>query len=170
MAKDVLVVDTLSQQIHFIRGQRVMLDSDLARLYEVSTRVFNQAVKRNEERFPEDFVFQLTKEETLHLRSQIVTSNRGGRRYLPYVFTEHGALMLASVLRSKHAVEMSILIVRAFVQLRFLLSTHKELAQQVKKLERRLDFTDESVAELYALIQKLTSVPSSKKPKIGFRV
>jgi hypothetical protein len=130
-------VEIIERRIYVIRGQKVMLDSDLAQLYEVPTKRFNEAVKRNNDRFPADFMFQLTDEEAQSLRSQIATSNigRGGRRYLPYVFTEHGVAMLSAVLRSTRAVHMSILIVRAFVRLRELLSTHKDLARKIEEIE-----------------------------------
>lgn len=125
-------VDQITSAIHVIRGQRVMLDADLARLYDVSTKRLNQAVRRNRNRFPADFMFQLTPDEFANLRSQSVTSNRrGGRRYLPLAFTEHGAVMLASVLNSPIAVQASIHVVRAFLQLRGLLATHSELARKL---------------------------------------
>src|SRR5437867_4317305 len=117
-------VEIIEQKIYLIRGQKVMFDADLAALYAVETKVFNQAVRRNLDRFPDDFMFQLTKEEADSLRSQIVTSktSRGGRRYLPYAFTEHGVSMLSAVLNSDRAVQMSILIIRAFVKLREILA------------------------------------------------
>jgi hypothetical protein len=123
-------IEMIERRIILIRGSKVILDSDLAELYQVETRVLIQAVKRNLERFPEDFMLRLTKEEEQSLRSQFVISNsggRGGRRYLPYIFTEHGVAILSSVLSSKRAVQMNILIIRAFVRLREILATHKEL-------------------------------------------
>src|SRR3989344_6566798 len=127
----------IERRILFIRGEKVLLDSDLADLYGVETRSLVQAVKRNLERFPKDFMFQLSAKEYANLRSQIVISSLsyGGRRYLPYVFTEHGALMLANVLRNKKAIQVSIEIVRAFVQLRQALSTNKDLARKLQELE-----------------------------------
>ena len=127
----------IERRIYVIRAQKVMMDSDLAHLYQVETRALVQAVKRNPERFPEDFMFQLSPEEGESLRSQIVISNaaRGGRRYLPYAFTEHGVAMLSSVLNSKRAVQMNILIIRAFVKLRELLASHKALAAKIEKLD-----------------------------------
>ena len=148
-----------------------MLDSDLAALYGVPTKALNQAVKRNSERFPADFMFQLTVKEFEKWRSQIVTSNPGARmglRRAPYVFTEHGALQLASVLKSERAVEMSLLVVRAFVRLRELLASNKDLAAQFKKLERRLNVSDEAIAELYAIVRELMASPEKPKRKIGF--
>ena len=128
--KNVLALKPIESQILLIRGQRILLDSDLAALYGVEVRSLNQAVKRNQERFPSDFVVQLTPQESKVLRSQIVISNstRGGRRYMPYAFTEHGAIMAASVLNSPRAVEMSIFVVRAFVRLRETLAAHKAVA------------------------------------------
>ena len=133
----------LESRILFLRGRKVLLDSDLAELYRVTVKRLNEQVKRNAERFPEDFMFRLTPEETKLLRSQIATSNggRGGRRYLPFVFTEHGAIMAASVLNSQRAVEMSIFVVRAFVRLNEILASNRELAAKVMELDRRLKYT-----------------------------
>lgn len=165
-------VETVANRIHVIRAQRVMLDRDLATLYGVETRALVQAVKRNVERFPADFMFQLTPQEFAHWRSQIVMSNSGakmGLRRPPYAFTEHGALQLASVLNSPRAAEMSIVVVRAFVRLRELLATHKDLAAKLKKLERRLDMSNEAIAELYAMIRRLMEPPPEPpKRRIGF--
>lgn len=131
-------LEFVERRIYLIRGQKVMLDSDLAELYQVETRALIQAIKRNQDRFPDDFMFQLSKEEVASLRSQIVISNigRGGRRYLPYAFTEHGVAMLSSVLNSKRAVQMNILIIRAFVKLRELLASHKDLADKIAAWKR----------------------------------
>jgi hypothetical protein len=149
-----------------------MLDTDLAALYDVETRALVQAVKRNVDRFPADFMFQLSPQEFHQWRSQIVMSNPGakmGLRRPPYAFTEHGALQLASVLKSPRAAEMSIIVVRAFVRLREFLATHKELASKLKTLERRLDMSDEAIAELYTLIRNLMQAPSGPpKRRIGF--
>ena len=169
--KSLIPLQSVANRIHVIRGQRVMLDSDLAALYGVPTKALNQAVKRNSERFPVDFMFQLTVKEFEKWRSQIVTSNPGARmglRRAPYVFTEHGALQLASVLKSERAVEMSLLVVRAFVRLRELLASNKDLAAQFKKLERRLNVSDEAIAELYAIVRELMASPEKPKRKIGF--
>jgi phage regulator Rha-like protein len=134
----------IERHIYVIRGQKVMLDSDLAELYQVPTKALNQAAKRNPDRFPADFMFQLTSEELqalasqfamLNLRSQIVTSSHGGRRARPYAFTEHGVAMLSSVLSSTRAVLMNILIIRAFVKLRELLATNKDLARNIEQIE-----------------------------------
>ncbi len=147
-----------------------MLDSDLAELYEVPTKRFNEQVKRNTERFPADFMFQLAEEEFTGLRSQTATSSvrHGGRRYLPYAFTEHGAIMAATVLNSPRAVEMSVFVVRAFVQLRELLSTHKELAAKLEALERKVGSHDQAIAGLIDAIRQLMTPPETKKRGIGF--
>lgn len=183
MTSPIAAVDALSGRIHLVRGQRVMLDSDLAELYGVTTKRFNEQIKRNLERFPTDFMFQLTTEEHDSLRSQIVTldadvslrsqfatskAGRGGRRYLPYVFTEHGAIMAASVLSSPQAVEMSVFVVRAFVQLRELLSTSRELSARLDDLERKLSTHDQAIAGVIDAIRRLTSVPAKPNRPIGF--
>lgn len=150
-----------------------MLDADLARLYGVTTANLNKAVKRNVNRFPGDFVFQLTTEEAGALRIQSgisKTGGRGGRRYLPYVFTEQGVAMLSSVLRSKRAVEVNIEIMRAFVQLRQFLSANRELAQKLAQLERRLGAHDEQIQAIFNAIRQMMAVPEPKKRKIGFLV
>ena len=133
----VIPAPLIERRIYAIRGQKVMLDSHLAELYQVATGNLNLAVRRNSERFPEDFMFQLTKEETDSLLLQFAISNegRGGRRYLPYAFTEHGVAMLSSVLKSARAVRMNILIVRAFVKLRELLASNKEMARKIEELD-----------------------------------
>lgn len=170
MAKTVdIVPEGIARHILLVRGQKVMLDVDLARLYRVETRVLVQAVKRNTQRFPSDFMFQLTDEEWSDLRSQSVTSNgRGGRRYAPYVFTEHGALMLSSVLNSSTAAEVGILVVRTFVQLREMLSTHKELAAKLEALERKIGSHDQAIAGLIDAIRQLMSPTESGRRQIGF--
>jgi hypothetical protein len=138
-----------------------MLDSDLAELYQVETKNLNKAVKRNLERFPEDFMLQLTDEEADSLRFQIGTSKvaRGGRRYLPYVFTEQGVAMLSSVLKSKRAAQVNILIMRAFVKLRELMATHKELAHKIEALERKYHAHDKELQIVFEAIKKLLQPP-----------
>lgn len=158
----------LAGQILVIRGQRVLLDADLAQLYEAETRVFNQAVKRNLSRFPTDFMFQLSTEEFENLISQSVTSRWGGRRKRPLAFTEHGAIMAASVLNSDRAVEMSVYVVRAFVQLRAVLLDHKALADQLAALERRVSHHDNSLAEIIDAIRALMAQPKPANRPIGF--
>lgn len=171
--ESLVVAENIETRILTIRGQKVMLDADLAELYGVETKRLNEQVRRNSERFPEDFMFQLTSEEFIHLRSQIATSNnpvgRGGRRYLPFVFTEHGAIMAASVLNSPRAVEISVHVVRAFVHLRELVSGHKELAQKLNQLERKVGAHDKAIAEIITAIRELMSPPEPKKKRpIGF--
>ena len=165
-----LAVAALARRIHIIRGHKVMLDADLAELYGVPTKALNQAVKRNAERFPADFMFQLSGDESLALRSQTVTSSasaRGGRRYAPRAFTEHGALMAATVLNSARAVEMSVFVVRAFVQLREFLAAHRELAAKLDELERKLSTHDQAIAGLIDAIRQLTATPARKSRPIG---
>jgi hypothetical protein len=154
-----------------------MLDTDLAALYEVETKVLNQASRRNMDRFPEDFMFQLSIEEAESLRSRIVTSKagRGGRRYLPYAFTEHGVVMLSSVLRSRRAVQMNIFIVRAFVRLRELIAGNKTLAARIEKLERghanaasMIEVLVEDIDLLSGEVKRMKAVPSLPRRRIGF--
>jgi phage regulator Rha-like protein len=169
----VSVVD-IGKSILFLRGQRILLDSDLAMLYGVPTKRFNEAVKRNVDRFPGDFMFQLSTDETGALRSQIATSKpgRGGRRYVPYAFTEHGAIMAAMVLNSARAVEMSVYVVRAFIQLREALASNRELARQLKILEdrvaRKFAQQDHAIDDILKTIRELMSQPASKSRPIGF--
>lgn len=162
-------VEVIEQKIYLIRGQKVMIDSDLAELYGVSVRVFNQAVKRNIDRFPEDFMFQLSKEENESLRSQIVTlkKKRGEhRKYLPYVFTEQGVAMLSSVLRSKQAVQVNITIMRAFVKLREMIASNKDLAKRLDELEKKYD---SQFRVVFDAIRQLMTPPVSRSREIGFK-
>jgi len=157
--------------IYTIRGLRVMLDSDLAKIYEVSTMRLNEQFKRNSSRFPSDFTFQLTQREFADLISQIAISKkgRGGRRKLPWVFTEHGALMLASVLNSPIAVEASVRVVRAFVLMREQLTANKELAQKLVELESRVSGHDEAIQNLFEAIRQLVEPPlPADRKQIGF--
>ena len=164
-------IDRVESAIHLIRGQRVMLDSDLAQVYEVSTKQLNQQLKRNRNRFPQDFAFQLTAKEFTSLRSQIVTSKkRGGRRYLPWAFTEHGALMLASVLNSEVAIQASVRVVRAFVRLREMVAANAQLAGKLAELERRLDSHDDAIVDLFAALKRLLEPGPKVKREIGFHV
>lgn len=164
----------IQSRIPTVRGQRVMLDSDLARIYGVSTGQLNQALKRNVERFPPDFAFQLERQEVAILISQSVISKsgRGGRQKLPWVFTEHGAIMLASVLNSPVAVSASVRVVRAFVYLREQLLANRELALKFAELEKRLDAHDESIATLFEAIRRLLEPPATDVPRkeIGFHM
>ena len=174
MNEPVQIYDEIISQIYFIRGRKVMLDSDLARIYGVETRILNQAVKRNINRFPADFMFQLTNEELSNLMSQIVISSWGGRRKMPFVFTEHGALMLASVLNSSTAIDASIYVVRAFVKLRELLTIHKELADRIDDLERRtFEKLDEHADQLLLVFQALRELVTPKQEPmapVGFKI
>jgi hypothetical protein len=164
----------ITQSILVFRGHKVLLDEDLAVLYGVATKVLLQAVKRNIGRFPEDFMFQLTAAEWAALRSRFVTSKgqRGGRRYEPYVFTEQGVAMLSSVLNSEHAIAVNIEIMRAFVKLRELLVSNKELARRFDQLEARVDKLiahDEAIAAILSAIRELmTPSPPPKQQPIGF--
>jgi phage regulator Rha-like protein len=160
----------VASRIVVLRNQKVILDSDLAELYGVPVKHLNQQVKRNAHRFPSDFLFTLTKAEERSLRSQIVTSNsaRGGRRYLPHAFTEHGAIMAATVLNSKRAIEMSLFVVRAFVQMRQVLAVNEHVVSKLSELEARLDCHDDEIQSLIEAIHELlTPLPASNR-RIGF--
>jgi hypothetical protein len=174
-------IANLESAIHLIRGQRVMLDADLAMIYGVTTRRLNEQLKRNRLRFPPDFAFQLTVQEFRNLKSQIATSSlrsqfvtsssHGGKRKLPWVFTEHGALMLASVLNSAIAVQASVRVVRAFVKLREMVAANAQLAAKLQELERRLDSHDEGIANLFATLKQLLEPSEApKRREIGFHV
>jgi hypothetical protein len=165
-------LDNVESAIYLVRGQRVMLDSDLAAIYGTSTMRLNEQFRRNRQRFPEDFAFRLTAEEFKRLISQIATSKkgRGGRRKLPWVFTEHGAIMLATVLSSKVAIQASVRVVRAFVRLREMVAANAELANQLKDLERRLDSHDEAIVDLFATLRRLLEPEVKPKREIGFHV
>jgi len=184
------LVELVQRRIYLIRGQKVMLDADLAELYQVPTKSLNQAVRRNAARFPEDFLFQLSEQEAQNLRSQFVTSSDrakadaekwGGRRYLPFAFTEHGVAMLSSVLKSQRAIQMSLVIIRAFVKLRQLISTHQALARKIEQLER----TQRDQGDLMSVVVKdietlersmskgfktLTTPRRKRKSRMGFVV
>jgi hypothetical protein len=166
--------------IYLIRGRRVMLDSNLAAIYQVTTKRLNQQLRRNPERFPEDFAFQLMAKELTNLRSQFATSSlrsqfatsnkRGGRRYRPWAFTEHGAIMLATVLNSEVAVQASVRVVRAFVRLREMVAANAQLAAKLEELERRLDSHDEAIVDLFAALKRLLEPEGKSKREIGFHV
>ena len=165
-------IEIITQKIFLIRGHKVMLDKDLAKLYGVTTFNFNKAVKRNLERFPEDFMFRLTPKELESLIFQIGISKagRGGSRHLPYVFTEQGVAMLSSVLRSKRAIRVNIQIMRTFVQLKAFLLTHNELSRRLESLERKFGDHDEKIQLIFEAIKKLLEPPPGKpKRQIGFR-
>ena len=164
------VVVSIESRIIIMRRHRVILDAALAELYSVSVKRLNEQVKRNRERFPSDFMFQLTAHENACLRSQIATSNigSGGRRTLPYAFTEHGAIMAATVLNSRPAVEMSVFVVRAFVRLRELLSANRQIAARVEELEQRLETHDSAIQDIIDAIRRLMKPPSKSRRPIGF--
>jgi ORF6N domain len=167
----IVPVELIERRIYLIRGHKVMVDFDLAELYGVSTRQLNQQVSRNMKRFPDDFMFQLTKEEALSLRSQFVISKvgRGGRRYLPYAFTEQGVAMLSSVLTSEQAVEVNIAIMRAFVRLRQMLEANEALNRQFKAMMKKLSTHDKYFTVVFAELRKLTDKPHTRVRQIGFR-
>ena len=165
--QSLVVSSSIEGSILLVRGQRVMLDADLAGLYEVETRTLVQAVSRNRPRFPEDFMFRLNREEFKILRSQTVTSSGwGGQRYLPYAFTEQGVAMLSSVLRSERAVQVNVEIMRAFVRLRELVASNVELARKMDELERKYDG---QFKQVFAAIRQLMTPPNGPRPAIGFR-
>ncbi len=165
---DLIPQERIESQILLIRGQKVMLDRDLAKLYGVPTKVFNQAVKRNIKRFPKDFMFQLTKEEVENWRSQSVTSSWGGRRYLPYAFTEQGVAMLSSVLNSERAIQVNIQIMRAFIKIKEMALSYKELQKRIDVMEKKYDRRFKIV---FDTIRKLLEPPQKSKIKkvIGFK-
>lgn len=182
MSKDTSVVsvpaELIAERIFIVRGQKVILDSDLAALYDVPTKRFNEAMKRNLAKFPTDFMFTLTSEEFASLRSQFATSNAssgsGGRRYAPNVFTEHGAIMAASLLNSARAIDVSVYVVRAFVQQRELLASNKDLARQLRtleqRIERKLGSHDQAIAGLIDKLRELMAPANPPKRPIGFTV
>jgi hypothetical protein len=180
MSSLTLKPENIAQLVFFIRGEKVMLDADLAQLYGVPTKALNQAMHRNEARFPEDFAFRLSKKEFEFLRSQIVTTSGSGRNWSqfvtssqkhrrpdsrPFVFTEQGVAMLSSVLRSSRAVEVNIAIMRTFVQLRRLMDTNRDLARKIEALEKKYD---EQFGVVFAAIKQLIAPPSTPRKQIGF--
>lgn len=167
----IVSMEAIESQIYLVRGERVMLDSDLAALYGVETGALNRAVKRNADRFPPSFVFQVDESEYAGLRCQSgISKGRGGRRYMPFVFTEHGALMLASVLNSQQAIQVSIQVVDAFVRLRHTLAANASLAKKVEQLSEKVDLHDGAIAVLFDEIRKLVEKAPEEEPKrrIGF--
>jgi hypothetical protein len=158
--KELVVPEVIEHKIFIIRGHRVMLDQDLAKLYRVTTGNLNKAVKRNLERFPEDFMFQLTKDEENSLRFQFGSLKRGQHaKYLPYVFTEQGVAMLSSVLRSKRAIQVNIAIMRTFVKLKRVFDTHKELAEKLKEIEQEVGKHSKLIIEIFEIIKQLIPPP-----------
>lgn len=176
MTETTIALNTISEdivlnKIYEIRNFKVMLDSDLAELYGVETRVLNQAVQRNFNRFPEDFMFQLSEEEWTNLKSQFVTSSWGGRRKLPNVFTEHGVLMLSSVLNSNQAIQVNIQIVRIFSRLRNLLNEQSELKLEISEIKERLNYHDKSITTVFKYVDELIQLKNNpvKRRRIGFK-
>jgi hypothetical protein len=164
----VIPVERVERRILLIRGEKVLLDADLADLYGATTKRLNEQVRRNQDRFPADFMFRLTSEEFERLRSQIATSNvgRGGRRYQPFAFTEHGAIMAANVLNSPQAIAASVMVVRAFVRLRQMLASHADLARKLEDLEKRYDV---QFKQIFNAIRALMASPeNSEKSRIGY--
>lgn len=185
MKRQIIPAARITQSIHFLRGQKVMLDSDLAALYGVTTAALNQAVRRNQARFPADFMFRLTAAEEEDLKCQIGISNkdarlisqfviskpgRGGRRHQPYAFTEQGVAMLSSVLNSERAVKVNIAIMRAFVKLRETLETNRELARKFAELEKRVGKHDDEISAIIDAIRQLMAPPEKTHREIGFHV
>jgi hypothetical protein len=163
--KSLVAMEVVEKKILLIRGQKVILDVDLAELYDVETKVFNQAVKRNIDRFPKDFMFQLTADEARTIRSQFVTASRRNIRYLPYAFTEHGIIMAASILNSQRAIDASVYVVRAFIRLREMIASHKDLTKKLNELEKKYDGQFQIVFEA---IRQLIEVEEKPKRKIGY--
>lgn len=166
--KHLIPHERIERKIFLIRGQKVMLDRDLAKLYGVETRVLNQSVRRNRERFPNDFMFSLTRSEIMNL-SQIVIGSKIKHAPNVFAFTEQGVAMLSSVLNSKRAVQVNIQIMRIFTKLKEMVSTHKELAHKFAELERRIESHDQHIHSLFEAIRQLMSVPESKRRHIGFQ-
>ncbi len=170
MAKNIVVSDSvIINKIYFIRGQKVMLDGDLAELYGVETRRLNEQVNRNIERFPEDFMFRLTKAEFENLKSQNATSSWGGRRKLPNVFTEHGVLMLSSVLSSPRAIQVNIHIMRIYSKLREVLLSHKDILLKIEQMERKVTKHDEEIQMIFDALKQLLDPPQEPRKPIGFK-
>lgn len=163
-----IALEQIEPLIKTIRGQKVILDNDLARLYGVTTKRLNEQVRRNIERFPDDFLFQLATDEVEGMRSQIATASKRNVRYLPFAFTEHGAFMAATVLNSPQAIEMSVFVVRTFVKLRHLVLGHQELAAKLDQLERKVAGHDESIQQIVAAIRQLMAAPEPKPRRMGF--
>lgn len=174
MKTSVIPVETIENKIFVIRNHKVMIDSDLAKLYGVQTKVLNQAVNRNKERFSENFMFRLSDDEWITLRSQFVTSkeNKGGRRYNPYVFTEHGVLMLSNILNSKKAIAVSIQMVNIFIKLRELALGQNELSLQLRELEQRfIQYSRDTNLEIEEIFKQLDYLKDITKPsQIGFKI
>jgi hypothetical protein len=170
MKKEIIPIERIARSIRYLRGEKVLPDSDLTQLYVVTTGNLNKAVGRNRGRFPADFMFRLTAEEARNLRFQFGISSWGGRRARPYAFTEQGVAMLSSVLNSERAVKVNIAIMRAFVRLRQTLETNRELARKFEQLERRVGKHDEEIAAILEAIRQLMAPPGKPRREIGFHV
>jgi hypothetical protein len=171
--KSIILKEVIESKIYLIRGKKVMFDFDLADMYGVETKVLNQAVKRNIERFPEDFMFQINEQEMKNWRSRIVTPNPGykmGLRYSPFVFTEQGVSMLSSVLRSKTAVQVNIAIMRTFTKLREMILTNKDLREKIERLEIKFRDHDQKFKSIFIAIKQLVKEEQKPKKEIGFRL
>lgn len=175
-AYELITDKNITERIYYLRGEKVMLDTDLAEMYGVETKVLNQAIKRNIERFPPDFMFQLTENEWNALRSQFVTSNRGGRRVYPYVFTEQGVAMLSSVLNSPRAIAVNIQIIRVFTRMRQIFYDHKEILVRLEKIEKNLMKNDahirkheEEIQMIFKVLKKLLNPEQPPRKKIGYK-
>jgi hypothetical protein len=167
MSKNAIPSESIIKKIFVFRGQKVMLDKDLAEIYQVDTKRLNEQVKRNINRFPESFMFQLTKEEWANLKSQNATSSWGGRRSEPFAFTEHGILMVSSVLNSEIAIKMSVQIIETFVQLRKIANNYEEIMQKIQQMESQYN---NQFSEIYEALQQLLSIPKEQtRPKIGYK-
>jgi hypothetical protein len=165
--KTLVPIELIASKIYLIRDIKVMLDRDLAELYGVETKRLKEQVRRNIERFPQDFMFVLTKQELKNLRSQFATSSWGGARYIPMAFTEQGVAMISSILKSKRAIEVNIAIIRAFVKLREMMATHKDLKRKIESMEKKYD---EQFQIVFEAIKQLLSEEDKPKKKIGFTV
>jgi hypothetical protein len=171
-ARRIATVVPIESRIAILRQQKIILDTALAELYGVPVKRLNEQTKRNRKRFPADFMFRLTPRENKCLRSQFATSNisRGGRRSLPYAFTEHGAIMVATILNSEQAVRMSVFVVRAFVRLRQVLAANREFADRIKELEKNVETHDGALQKIIDAIKQLMNPPTSRRTKIGFKI
>ncbi len=168
MSEELTPYEGIEHRIFLIRGQKVILDKDLAELYCIETGYLNRQVRHNIDRFPEDFMFQLSKEEFENLKCKLCISSWGGRRFPPLAFTEHGVAMLSSVLNSPRAIQMNIFIMRAFIKLRQLLANNQELAKKIELLEKRVFKHDANIRDLVRDIRRLTMTKSSSKLSVGF--
>ena len=167
---EILIPDeVVMDKIYIIRGQKVMLDRDLAKLYNVETKVLKQAVRRNRDRFPDDFMFELKSEEFANLRSQSVTSSWGGSRYVPMAFTEQGIAMISSVLNSKQAIQVNIHIIRVFTKMRKLILTHKDLLLKIEQVEKRISDHDGKISLVLGYLKRFIDVQEKPRKQVGFK-